>query len=88
MSAVLLSSTYGLDLQVLHAWGYWIDGKFLMNHLCLLPAVLLLSFSRKFMSILQLLAFREIAFSSLLEGLPYTLDVVTQIKMLEVSMKL
>ena len=31
-------------------------------------------------------AFREISFSDLLEGLPYTLDVVTQIKMLEISL--
>ena len=71
---IILFSTFGLVLHMLCAWGtfnistsweYWIDGKFLMNHLCLLPAVLLLSFSRKFLSILPLLAFREIALSSL-----------------------
>ena len=65
--------------------GYWIDGHFLMNHLHLLPGLLLPQESPEHTTPP---AFREIAFSSLLEGLPYTLDVVTQIKMLEVSMKL
>ena len=52
---VMAPFTFGLDLQVLHAlgafnicttWGYWIDGKFLMNHLLPLPGVLLLHFPR------------------------------------------
>ena len=71
--AIVPSFTFNLDLHVLHAWGggglltahrYWIDGKFLMNHLCLLLGVLLLSIPNKVLSILPLLLLGKICLSS------------------------
>lgn len=38
-------------------WSYWIDREFLMNHLCLPPGELLLSYPRKVLTILTLLIF-------------------------------
>lgn len=59
--AVMWPSSLHYDLHVFCTWGflkkylyylvYWIAGDFPMNHLCLLPGVLLLSFPRKALSI-------------------------------------
>lgn len=52
-----------------------------MNHLCLFPKVLLLSFLRE---ILNIPTFRVISLS--IEGVPYALQLVTHIKNSEVSL--
>ena len=56
---LILTSTccilWGGAFNICMMRGYWIDGKFLMNHLCLLPGVLLLSFPRKVLNIPPLL---------------------------------
>lgn len=59
-------------------WGYWIDGKFLMNNLCTLQGVLLLGFPRKVLSTLPLPILGRYLY--LLVGLPYALEVVIHIK--------
>ena len=57
-------TTFAFHLYLLHTWetvnickvwGYWIDGKFLMNHLCLLPALLLLRFPKTVLNVPLLL---------------------------------
>ena len=57
-----------------------------MNHLCLLSGVLFLSFPRKVLSILPLPLLERDPYLALLEGLSYALEVVTQIKMPEISL--
>jgi hypothetical protein len=63
------------------------DEKLLMNHLDLLPGELLLSFPGKTLSILSLLSLSRYPYLTLLEGLYYTLKVMTQIKMSEIPLQ-
>lgn len=78
--------TWG-DFNICTIWGYWVDGKFLMNHFCPLPGALLLSFSRKVLSIGPLPLLGRWHCLALLEGLPCALKVVTHEKTPEISLE-
>lgn len=68
-------------------WGYWIDGKFLMNHLWFLPGALLLAFPREALIVLLLLRLGTHTWLALLKSLPGALEVVAHVKMPEISLR-
>lgn len=79
-----------LDLHMLQArgifhvcttWRYWIDEKFLKNHFCLLPGVLL---PEKNPEHTIPSAFRKISYLALFESLHNYLEVTTQMKTPEI----
>lgn len=55
-----------------------------MNHVCLLPEGLLLGFPRKVLSIQLLSILERYSYLALLESLPYTLEVMIQMKTPEI----
>lgn len=70
-------------------WGYWTDGKFLMNHLCLLQDYLLPQEISKHTTLAppprHPLILERDPYLALFAGLPYALEVVIQIKTPETS---